>query len=801
MIRNYLKIAIRTLRRQPGYSAINIAGLSIGLACCILIGLFVQYERSFDEFHRLGDRMYRLNKLVTPQEGAEEVHAITGGAMGPAIQAAFPEVEQSLRMLPWFDDVMMRHEQTNQRVADVVFADSNFFSVFDFELVRGDPRTVLTAPRSIVFTEETAQRLFGDVDPMGKTVVGLNGLEYTVAGITKAPPATSHLRFNALISWTTTLQGEGNLNFGWLNRWLTQVAYTYLVLQPGADPGQLESKLTALMEEHLPERADQYHLYLQPFNDLYLHSSDILFTRGLRLGSAGYVNVFGVVGLLILAIACFNFINLTTARSIRRAREVGVRKVMGAHRPQLARQFLAESTLLVGLSLLLAVVGVFFVLPAFGVFTGRELRFEAFLSPSLLVALVGLMIVVGLGAGGYPAFVLSRFMPIEALKRQRAAGAGRAAPRKVLVAAQFAASIVLIVGTLVIYRQMDFVREADPGFEREHILVLPTGETAIRNQFEAFKQEVLSHPNVVQAAGSNSIPGSRGDMSSFNLRPEGKSDDETWEAVVWRVDDFDLVDTYDMKLAAGRYFSPAFATDSSSSVVINQALADRLGWSDPVGRQLDIPGEIEGSRVIGVLEDFHFESLHHEIFPLILYVAPRYENLSIRLKGEDITETLSFLEATWKRFEQVYPFEYGFLEEASARYYDAEVRLMQTLGIFAGLAIFVACLGLLGLAAFTVQLRTKEIGVRKLLGASVPQITSLLSRDFLTLVLIAFVAAVPIGYYAMNRWLEGFAYRIELDVWVFALAGLIAIAVAGLTVSMQAIRAALSNPVDALRYE
>ena len=801
MIKNYLKIALRAMRRQPVYTSINVAGLTIGLACCMLIGLFVQHERSMDRFHEQGENLYRLNKRVTLVEGGEEMHAITAGLMGPTIADTYPEVEQSLRVLPWFDDVLLEYENDAHRVSDVVFADSNFFTLFDFEMLRGDPATALVQPRSIVLTEDIAYRLFGDVDPLGQTIVGLNDLLYTVTGVAAVPIEKSHLRFNALISWTTTLPGEANLNFSWMNRWLTQVNYTYLLLEVGAEPAALEAKMPALIEQNLPDRADQYTLTLQPLQEIYLHSGNYLYTRGLRLGNAGYVRVLGLIGLLILLIACINFVNLSTAHGTRRAREIGVRKVMGALRQQVARQFLVESILLTLLSTVLALCIVGIVLPMFSAFTGRPLQIDLIEQPGLLLAVAALMLLTGFGAGFYPGLALSRFTPVAVMKRQKGAEPGRLTPRKVLVVLQFAASIVLMVCTLVVSQQTSYVRDADPGFLREHVMVLPIGNTDINNQFETFKQEILRHPNILHAAGSNSVPGTRDNMSSYTVEPEGKTGEGLWEATAWRVDDFDLADTYNLQMASGRFFSPDFATDSTRSVVINESLANHIGWTDPVGKRLEIEGEVEDSRVIGVLEDFHFESLHHEITPLILYVAPTYENISIRLMGGNVSETLAFLEDAWSQFESTYPFEYTFLEEESARYYQTEMQLMQTMGFFAGLAIFIACLGLLGLAAFAVQQRTKEIGVRKLLGASVTHITTLLSKDFLTLVLIAYALAVPSSYLAVSYWLEKFAYRIELGIWVFLVAGIAALSIALLTICIQTFRAGLSNPIEALRYE
>ena len=801
MFKNYLKIAVRNIRRRPAYASINIAGFAIGMACCMLIFLFVRHEHTFDEGHEKGDRIYRLNKRVTQIDGPEEHHAITAGLMGPAIAERYPEVEESVRLLSWFDDVLFRRGDETYKLSDVVFADENIFDVFDFQLIRGNTADALVAPMSVVLSESVASRMFAGEDPVGQTVIGLNDLPYTVTGIIEDVPEQSHIRYNVLVSWSSTKAGDGTLNLSWLNRWLTQVNYTYLLLQEGADADALTAKLPPLLEQNLPEKAGQYHLYLQPFNEIYLNSADILFSRNLRLGNGTYVNIFIVIGVLIMLIACFNFTNLATAQSGRRAREIGVRKVLGARRKQIGGQFFYESLLLIVFSLLAAFMVVSTVLPAFNAFIGRDLALFSEGGLSFLWAMVGLATFTVALAAGYPSVFLSRFKPIKIINQRARQAAGGHAMRKVLVTTQFLFSIVLIVSTVVVARQLSFIEEKDPGFDREHVLVIDTGDTNVSRQFDAFKNELLAHPNIIAAAGSNSVPGTRAQMMSFTLRAEGRSEDENIGTYVWRLDDYDLLDTYQMRMAAGRFFSEAFPTDTSEGIVINEALAHRLGWDEPVGKQLDIPGEIEGSRVLGVLQDFHFESLHHPIEPLAFYFAPRYGNLSVRIAGGDLSEVLAFIGATWQQFEPAYPFEYTFLDESAAGYYETEKRLMRILMLFASLAVLIACLGLLGLSAFAVQQRTKEIGIRKVIGARVSSLVMLLSKDFLRLVGIAFLIAIPVAYLASDYWLEGFTYRVSISWWIFLLSGVVALSIAFLTISAHCVRAALANPIQALRYE
>ncbi len=512
-----------------------------------------------------------------------------------------------------------------------------------------------------------------------------------------------------------------------------------------------------------------------------------------------YVYIFSAIAALILLIACINFMNLSTARATKRAREVGVRKVLGAFRTQLARQFLGESILLSLLALILATTLVEVVLPYFNEFTNKALEFDVLNNPFMLWGLLGITFFVGVVSGLYPALALSGFRPVHVLRGIWKGGAKGATPRKILVTLQFAISIALIAGTVIIYQQMRFMQNKNLGFHKGQIVVLPIGSTDIPEHAQAFRNELLRHPNIKHAAGSNSVPGVN--MMSFTLRPEGKPEDEDWTAYAIRIDDTALLETYGLELAAGRYFSPKYATDVTNGVVINETLAKSLGWQEPIGKHLDISGELQNGKVIGVVKDFHMKSLHHPIEPMLFYFASRWGNLSLRISGEDIPGTIKFLRKTWQEFDSRHPFEYYFLDQQFAQFYDSEQRLMQTSGLFSILAIFIACLGLFGLAAYTSEQRTKEIGVRKVLGATVSNIVILLSREFTRLVAISFLVAAPIAYFAANRWLQDFAYRINIPLWSFVLAGMIALLIAMFSVSFQAMKAAFTNPVDALRYE
>ncbi|NNF04507.1 MAG: FtsX-like permease family protein [Rhodothermales bacterium] len=799
MLKNYVTSALRNFRKHPTHSFINVAGLGIGLACCLAILMYVRDEVTFDRFHADGQRIYRINKVVTPQEGGEERHAISSGLMGPTMAADFPEVEAVLRVLPWFDAELTTAGGTSVMLDDILLADAGFFQFFDFELLRGAADRVLVNPLSIVLTESTARRFFGDSDPIGRTIESLNGFEYTVTGIAADAPKNSHLPFNAVISWATTVPGTGPMNAGWLNNWLTQVMFTYVRLIDGAAPVVLEEKLPAFMERHFAERAEQYALYLQPLSDIYLNSTDLRFTRGQRTGSRAYVRTFSLVAVLVLIIACINFMNLSTARASERSREVGVRKALGARKEEILRQYLSEALVFVLVSILLALSVVQASLPLLTDLTGKELGLSTIGVPRLAGILAGLAVVCTLLAGFYPALLLSRFRPESALRASTAGGLSGAGLRRILVTFQFAATVVLIAGTAVVYRQVQFSQDLDPGFDRDQILYLRTGDTDVASSIEAFREEIMRLPGVVLTSVSGTVPG-EGTMS-FSLEPEGKPESESWTSNVLRISDADMAETWGFEMADGRFFEPDRPTDSETGVVINETLARSLGWDDAVGRGLSISGEMEDGLVIGVMRDFHFESVHSEIGPLVMFVAPRPNYLSVRFEADRTHELLSSLEDLWTSVDTAHPFDYAFADQQWASMYRTEQKLMQTLSAFAVLAILVACLGLMGLAMHTTARRTKEIGIRKVLGATAMGIVRLLSREFAALVVIGTVLAAPVAWLAADAWLSGFAYRIDLGPAVFVLAGAGALALALGTVLWQALRAASANPADSLRSE
>ena len=802
MLHNYLTTAWRRALRHPGQTIINVFGLTAGAACCLLIFLFVRHELAFDTFHDEANRIYRLNRTDTRQGGAVEHHAVTSGLMGPALVDDFADVEAAVRVLPWFDDVVFSNGETVTKLPLVLFADRNFFEVFDFTLRRGDPATVLEAPMSVVLTPAVAEALFGEADPIGMTVIGIDDEAYTVTGIADPAPDKSHIQYEALVSWSSTVPGRGALEYYWMNNWLTQSLFTYVLLTPGGRPAAVEEGLGAFMKRHFAERAEQYSLYLQPMNDVYLRSSHVLHARKVKAGNELYVYVFGCIGLLVLFVAGVNFVNLSTARARRRIAEVGIRKSVGATRGILALQFIGEAVLVALPSVLLATAIVNITLPAFIAFTGRSIEFDA-LNPAMLLAIVTGALLIGAAAGAYPALTQSAYSPARALRGGGGTFSGRggaALPRRILVAMQFAISIALLIVTTVVYRQMQFVNDAGLGYAAEQIIVLNTGGTAIEERYDAFAAQLRRHPNIAHVAAGKNIPGHG--MMSFTLKPEGRPDDEVWAVPIQRIAGPEMLDTYGLKIVEGRFFSRERPSELQNGVVINEALARSLEWSEPVGKRMDVQGELAGGVVIGVVEDFHFESLHRPIDPTAFIIDTTSAGyVSARVRGEDLAGTLGYIEAQWKSLESRYPFEYEFLDDAFGSFYSSEQRLMTTLGLFAGLAVAIACLGLFGLAAFLAEERTKEIGIRKVLGASAARILVMLSTETVGLVLIAWAVAVPIAYMLAQRWLESFAYRVDVTGWTLGAAGVLVLLLSVATVSYQALRAATADPAKALRNE
>ncbi len=799
MLKNYLIVALRTLRRQKGYAFINIAGLAAGLACCLLILLFVQHELSYDRFHERADRIYRVVEDLSTPGNTGEITTIPA-AFASAATADFSEIEQAVRLFSPPQTPVAYGDRLFQE-PDFFFADPAMFEVFSFPLLQGDPQTVLEAPFSLVLTERTARKYFGEADPVGKILTVSDTLDFRVTGVVQDVPSESHLHFDLVASMTSWEAMAPSI----ANQWAPHMYYTYLLLAPETSAPALESKFPGLVERNIQlSEGWSFDFLLQPLTSIHFHSH-----RSGELEANGrleHVYLFTVIALFILLIACINFMNLATARSARRTREIGMRKVLGAHRRQLVGQFLGEAFLMSLASTALAVVVVILTLPVFNALAGKDLALDMLGHWPFLVALLTLALFVGVLAGSYPAFFLSAFRPLAVLKgltthtgKQQAAST----LRKALVVFQFAVTVFLISGTAVVFNQLHFMRTRHLGFAPEQILVVSSLNGRQAQLAERFKQEALDYVSVRHVTRSNSLPG-RG-MIGLSFQAEAMPEDD-WRLTNILFVDPDFVETYEMEIVAGRDFSPDFATDTTGSFILNEATVKELGWTpeEAIGKTAAL--RRSRGRIVGVVRDFNYVSLQETVEPLVLVPTvtpfgstPVY--LSLRLRTDDLPGTLAQLEDTWRTLIPHRPFTYFFLDDDFDQQYRAEDRLARIFGVFAGLAILIACLGLFGLAAFTAEQRSKEIGVRKVLGASVPGLVGLFARDFLKLVALAFVAAVPVTYLIMQRWLDDFAYRVTLSWEVFLLAGLIALSIAALTVSYQAFKAALANPIDSLRYE
>lgn len=786
MLKNYLKIAVRNLRKHKGYAFINIFGLAVGLAVCLLIVLYVRDELSYDRFHDNAEEIYRIVR----QEGELTPSVTPAVPLAPALIEAYPEVLQATRLFRYWSTPLLSRGEEGFYEERFFFTDNNFLDVFSFPLSQGDPASALEQPFSLLLTESAAHRYFGEEDPVGQTIT-LNAQHvFTITGVLQDVPRTSHVTFDFLASLESAPVVTGRTQM--LESWGLGSFPTYVVLPAGHDPALLDAKLANFAP---PETNIRY--FLQPLTDIHLYSNyrgEIEANSDIR-----YVYLLAGVALIILLLACINYTNLATARFTQRALEVGIRKVIGAHRKQLTLQFLGESLFLAFIAMLGAIALLELMLPAFSNLIDGTLTLDYTRDYAMLAMLGGIAMFAGLVAGGYPAFYLAAFQPGAVLKGARD-GASRTPLRKVLVVTQYAMAVVLVAGAGVIYQQLDYMQSKKLGFDKEQVVVVPIRDEQVKERPEVAKAAFLELPEVTQVSASSSAPGSQ--TSRTTLRPLGALRDEPFQMYVDWID-ADYVETMDIEMVAGRDFSNELATDAEETLIINETAVRELGWATPeeaLGQSIAIWGE--NRNIIGVTRDFHFQSLHSAINPLLFFPeVDQSSGLILRLRTDDLAATMTRLEASWKQLSASQPFNYSFLDQDLEKLYSVEQRWGTVIGSAAMLALLIACLGLFGLASFMAEQRTKEIGVRKVLGASAFSIAVLLSNDFARLVGVAFVLGAPVAYFAAQRWLEGFAYHIEISVWVFLVAGLLALGIALLTVSYQSIKAALSDPVKSLRYE
>lgn len=793
MIKNYFKIAFRNLWRHKAFSFINIMGLAVGMTACFLIFLYVRFELSYDAFNSKADRTYRVvADLKTP---SDLLHT-TGPAwaVAPFAKNEFPEIESFTRVLN--DQLLVRKGDIKFQEDNIAWADSALFNIFDFKLVKGDKRTALKEPLSIVFSETAAKKYFGNKDPMGQTLL-VTGDAYpaTVTGVMKDLPENSQVKADMFLSMSTITQKfNANLDSQWGNYGVR----AYFLMKENTNVAAFEKKLPAFLVKRNGDEMKKLQmfptLHLEPLRDVYLRST----RDGNTTGNINNVYIFSIIAIFILLIACINFINLTTARSAERAKEVGIRKVVGAEKSQLMRQFMGESVILCLIAFLLSVLFTALLIPLFNQLAGKTISTGFFQNPSYILLLLATSVAIGLLAGIYPALVLSSYKPVVVLKGRFATGKRGNFLRKGLVIAQFTISIALIIATIVVYNQMQYMRNQNLGFNKDQMMILDTyGDPGKK----AFQQALKDIPNVKSTALSGSVPGG-GNPGAYSEIENKKGDLQIANLDLYFVD-FDYINQYKIKMLAGRGFSNQFGTDSTQAMVINEAAVKTFGYASPqqaIGKRFKQWGR-EG-KIIGVMKDFHYRSLQQDIKPLSMRIElDNCSIVSVNIAGANAAATIAAIEKKWKQFLPNRPFTYFFLDEFYDRQYRSEIRFGNLFLNFAILAIFISCLGLLGLASYSTIQRTKEIGVRKVMGASVAGIVNLLSKDFLKLVLIAFVIAAPIAWFAMYKWLQNFAYRASLGWWAFALAGLAAVIIAFLTVSFHAIKAAIANPVKSLRTE
>ncbi len=806
MLKNYFKTAFRNLMKHKTFSFINIAGLSIGISICFIIMLYVQDELSFDRFNKNADRIVRV-VFKADINGGKIFEANVMPPVAQTMKNDYPEVRDATR-LNVAGSPKITYKNKSFKDDEMAFVDPNFFSIFTLPLIEGDAKTALQQPNTIIISKAIAKKYFGKEDPLGKALVfpDNKNASFKVTGVIDKVPDNSHFHFDLFASMLSLDDAKSD-------SWMGSNFFTYLLLKKGADYKKLELKFPGMVEKYMGPQIQQNmgislkqfitkgnHLgfSLQPLTSIHLYSHSNYELR--PPGNAMYVYIFGAIAIFMLLIGCINFINLSTAGASQRAKEVGVRKVIGSGKTQLVKQFLIESALLVFIALLISIVLVKLALPVFNTISGKNLSFG--FNIKIIAAFIGLGLLVSFIAGLYPAFYLSSFKPIEVLKGKFTPGNKSFGLRSSLVVFQFFISVGLIIGTLVVWQQMRFIQNKNLGYDKDQLLTIPNSYALGKNE-EVYKQEILQDPRIVNATVSSYKPAGPSSGSNALAYPLGH-DNEIMRTQEYHVDE-KYIPTFEMKMVNGRNFSEKFATDSTA-MIINETAAKAFGWNDQnaVGKTIVRENSTRGTNVpfhvIGVVKDFNFQSLHEAVTPLLMTLAPDW-GLIFKVKTADIKDLLASMKTKWDQFNTGEPFTFTFMDDLYNKTYATEQKTGTILNIFALLTILVACLGLFGLATYTAEQRTKEIGIRKVLGASVTSVTKMLSKDFIKLVCIACIIAFPLSWWAMNKWLQSFAYRIHISWWIFVIAGVTAIVIAVITVSSQAIKAALANPVESLRSE
>ena len=797
MFRNYFKTAFRNLWKNKASSFINIFGLTIGLCSCLLIGLYIQHELSYDNFQAKGDRIVRAI-MAYKFDGGDEMKKgnFTSARVAPRFKQVFPEIESAVRMTKYSRIVHYNDKLINEK--NIMYADPSFFDVFSFKLLRGNPANVLNAPKQVVVTESTAKRYFANDDPVGKILkVGNDTTLYQVTGVIQNCPSNSQIKFDFLASWSSLNKIEEEKSY-----WNANYT-TFFLLKNKESIAPLQAKIAPFMRKEMTGEGATVNFELEKFNKIHLYSPYEGFEPN---NSITYIYILEAVALLMLAIACFTYVNLNTARSMERAREVGVRKVIGAGNRQLFWQFIGESVLLCTISTALSLIATALLLPVFNQLTDKQLTIEAIFSAQFIGGALILIALVSLLAGTYPALVLSNFQPVKVLKGSFKNTSSGQWLRKSLIVFQFSISVILIISTFIMQKQLNFIQNKNLGYNRDQVLVLPI-DNRMEDKLDLFKQQFKTNNHIISVSACVSTPVDI--VGGYNMRSSLMPQTQTL-AVSGTPIDNDYVKTTGLKIIAGSDLEQQDMKDVANSdykknvfhFILNESAARELGWTpeQAIGKRMFVGDEREGF-VKGVVRDFNFESLHNPIKPLVLFPESYQRTFLLKIQGKDLKQTIAFLEGKWKELAPYRPFEYRFLDEDFNRLYSSEMRLGTVLTVFASIAIALACLGLLGLSAYTAKQRVKEIGVRKVLGASVSSVVALLSADFVKLVFVAIIISIPVAWWMMNKWLLSFTYKTQMNWWIFAVAGICAVAIALATISFQAIKAALANPVKSLRSE
>ncbi len=786
MFSSYIKIAFRNIKRHKGYSFINIVGLSIGIACCLLILLWVQDELSYDKFHEHADEIARV---ITHQQSADGIQsaALSPPPLAEYLVSGFPEIVNATR-LRIHNNWMMKTQNKKFMEDGIAFLEPSFFEIFSFPFIKGDPKTALLNPNSLVITQSIAEKYFGLEDPLGKTISANNNLDFVVTGVIRDIPRNSHLSFQCAISFALLPE-----LFNWqMDRWTDVMYQTYVQLQRGVSFDRVNTKIAGILDEKTGSQ--RFRLELQPLKSIHLHSSSLQW-KSVVQGDIRQVQLFSILAFLVLIMACINFISLTTAKGANRAKEVGMRKVTGAVRKDIIKQFLGESILFTLFGFAVAIGLIDMLLPAFNGLSGKHMTMNNIFNLNFLPAMIGIVMFAGILSGSYPALFLSAFQPAKVLKGDLNRGGKGSNFRKILVVVQFTVSVFLIISTIVVFSQLEYILNKKLGYDKEHIIYLSVrGE--ILDNYETAKNEWLKHAGILNVTAGSSLPTLPGHYWS-GLDWPGK--DPTGNPAMWFYSiDFDFIKTFNIEMAMGRDYSKDLDTDASN-YIINEAAARYMGLFEPVGKWF-ARGEKRGT-IIGVVKDFHFETMKKTIEPLVLQVAPLYQYIFLKVRPDNLPGVFHHIEDVWKRFNPEFPMGYHFLDEAFDNIYRAENRMGDLFRYFTILAILISSLGLLGLASFMTLERTKEIGIRKVLGASQSNILILLSKDFILYIALSNIIAWPIAYIGMAKWLQNWAYHTQLHISFFIFAAFISFIIVLLSVSYQSIKAALANPIDTLHYE